>query len=420
MLFRHILLIALFSLCTSASAMAQASRVRIPSETELNRLGLTLNWWGQAAVSASQERVLFFTADEENVYVQSDLGILTSFQAESGKRLWSQLVGRPNQQGFPPSAGEDDVLVSIGMRVYAFNKITGAPRWVLPLPSAASAPPKEDDQYLYVATFDGMMRAYDVKVIRNLAHRGMLPQWANRSELWNYQMPRASTAEPVTVDGEVVFASDGGYIYRISGPYKQLRFQLEAGANLSAPITYSRDYVFASDARARLLCMSINNGRLIWTYSSGSAIRDQPRVIGNQLFINVIREGLTAIDVKTGLKLWEQPVATKMVAASDTRVYATDFNNNLLILDRATGQIKGQLRTADFTIQVANDRTDRIFLATPTGLVIALRELGSEFPVYHLYPERRPILPDLAPEEGAETEGATAPEKAEKTPGQDE
>ena len=98
MLFRHILLIALFSLCTSASAMAQASRVRIPSETELNRLGLTLNWWGQAAVSPSQERVLFFTADEENVYVQSDLGILTSFQAESGKRLWSQLVGRPYQQ----------------------------------------------------------------------------------------------------------------------------------------------------------------------------------------------------------------------------------------------------------------------------------------------------------------------------------
>jgi hypothetical protein len=53
----------------------------------------------------------------------------------------------------------------------------------------------------------------------------------------------------------------------------------------------------------------------------------------------------------------------------------------------------------DFTVRYGNELTDRIYLATSRGLVICLRENGQEFPIYHRYPERQPILPEFAPEE---------------------
>ena len=52
-----------------------------------------------------------------------------------------------------------------------------------------------------------------------------------------------------------------------------------------------------------------------------------------------------------------------------------------------------------FSVRVANDRTDRIFMSTESGLVIALRKRGETIPIYHKFPDRLPILPEVTPEE---------------------
>jgi hypothetical protein len=51
------------------------------------------------------------------------------------------------------------------------------------------------------------------------------------------------------------------------------------------------------------------------------------------------------------------------------------------------------------SVRVQNERTDRLYLASKDGLVVGLREQGLEFPIYHKYPERRPILPEFAPDD---------------------
>ncbi|HWL10307.1 MAG TPA: PQQ-binding-like beta-propeller repeat protein [Planctomicrobium sp.] len=419
MLFRSLLQTLFFVAATFGvisipfpTAHAQSLRVTTPNENELNRQGLTMSWWGQAAVRSSQERVTFFTADEQNVYVQSTSGVLTSFQGESGRRLWAQLIGSPNQHGFAATSGDDDVLIALGMKVYAFNKVSGVPRWELTLPSPPSTSPKEDERFLYVGTVDGMMRAYDVQKIRSLAKKAMLPQWTNRAELWTYKMMAPSNSTPIPVENDVVFASERGNIYRKTGEPNKLLFNIEMKVPLSAPITYSRDYVFAADVRSRLSCNSIHDGSPLWTFSSGAPVRMQPRVVGKQIFVAPLNAGLFALNITTGLILWKQPLATDVVAVTDTRVYASDPNKNLLILDRNSGKLLGQLRMTEFSVRVHNDRTDRIYLATPGGTVVALREMTSEFPLYHLYPERRPILPMFAPEDGEEEEAKPKTDEA--------
>jgi hypothetical protein len=75
-----------------------------------------------------------------------------------------------------------------------------------------------------------------------------------------------------------------------------------------------------------------------------------------------------------------------------------------------------------FNRHLANDRSDRIYVATESGLVMCLHERGREFARFHMHPDRQPILPEFAPDDGAneqaapseDTEASEAMEAAEK------
>lgn len=374
----------------------------IPNENELNRLGLTMAWWGQAAVNRSLDSIEFFSADEQNVYVQSSTGLVTTFQGEAGKRIWTQLVGSPDQQSTIISTSEQDALIGIGVKLYCYNKFTGHQQYILNLPSPPSTAPVCDETYLYVASLDGQVRAYNATILKRLSFLGKMPTWSVQADLWNFQMPRATSSSPIPQGEDVVFASDRGIVYRVAAKDKVLKYQLEVGAPLAAPLAHGATRFFTADNRGRLLCLDLMTGKSVWEFSSGSALSSAPCVIGNRLYVFAAREGLVAVNLDSGLRLWHHPNATQFVAASERRVYASDAQNNLLILDRETGRELAILRIRDYPTRVVNVRTDRIYIAGPGGTVIALHELGIDYPIFHLYPDRRPILPVITPDEPME------------------
>jgi hypothetical protein len=70
----------------------------------------------------------------------------------------------------------------------------------------------------------------------------------------------------------------------------------------------------------------------------------------------------------------------------------------VLILSRDDGAITGSLPARELSLRAANDRTDRLYLASPQGTLVCLRPQGSDFPEYHKFPERQPMLPEFAEE----------------------
>ena len=103
--------------------------------------------------------------------------------------------------------------------------------------------------------------------------------------------------------------------------------------------------------------------------------------------------------LRTGDEKWERPGITDVLGASRSRLFCSDVLGNIVLLQRSTGRPLGTLPLRSFSVRLQNDRTDRLFLATPSGLVMCLREQGSEFAHYHKYPERAPIVPDVEPDE---------------------
>src|SRR5207249_1966572 len=98
------------------------------------------------------------------------------------------------------------------------------------------------------------------------------------------------------------------------------------------------------------------------------------------------------------------------LAASPKRLYLQSTFGDLMIVDRAAGQFVADARATsqragldlrDYLLSLTNTDNDRIYLATPSGYVICLREAGNVEPA----PVRDPkalgfgeIPPAAAPE----------------------
>ena len=136
----------------------------------------------------------------------------------------------------------------------------------------------------------------------------------------------------------------------------------------------------------------------------------------------VSRMGMEQLNNQRARLAKTQEQARQMLMVTQTRVYAFNAQKQIVIIDSSDGAVVGRLPYRQFTKTQTNDRTDRIFLTSPQGLVVCLKERDSAIPSFHLHPERRPILPELTPEEGMEApaegempaEGVMPAEEAEK------
>jgi len=71
------------------------------------------------------------------------------------------------------------------------------------------------------------------------------------------------------------------------------------------------------------------------------------------------------------------------VAANDRYVYTIDAAGQLVVIDRARGTALQALDTRDYTYAMANDQTDRLYLASNSGSLICLHDRAISAPKHH-------------------------------------
>ncbi len=408
-------------LCSSQGARAQCLCEGIPTERELSRLGLELSWWNQATLDPHQDETRHLTADEDGVYLQSRSGIITAFSAESGERLWSSLLGEANSPSYPAVTNEEQVLLAAGMSMFAINKQTGRREWQLTLPHHPSTSPGVDERKAYIGTLDGSLYAFDLRQIRKLYEEQLLPEWTNVATSWRYQAAQEITSTPLSNGRVVNFGSLDGSLYSVSVTNGRLQFQFETNGPIRTPVGFNADSLFVASDDGRFSCLNIENGKLRWSFVTGLPIRRSPRIVGPWVFLTPERGGMFCLNTDSGRRLWRNNEAVEFLGATRERVYGVDSLGNLLVMSPEDGAILARLCLRAFPVRVNNEETDRIFMASQRGLVIALKEVGSGFPVYHRNPERRPVLPELVPEltetdAGVENDGVGEGEVAPTMP----
>ncbi len=396
-----------FLLSADAQAQSLLTGKRLPADRSLNRIGLTRMWSGQATINISRDKVRHLTADEETVFVQSTAGVMSAFDSETGRKLWAVQLGRSDNVSYPAVTNSNLVLFAVGMKLFAMDRKSGDILWELELNRHPSTSPAIDEARLYIGCIDGSVYAYNLLKIQELYNNNLLPQWSNVTQAWRFKSSKAIVSPPISNGRVISFASEDRSLYCATCDQRELVFQIETDRPVSTPLAQKGDSIYFGSGDLNFYNINMNNGRMRWKFVPGTPVKQQPQVIDDSVYITTEHEGMFCVSEATGFLKWTNPQVTAFVGASEDRLYASDRHGNLLVLAKQDGVAIEELSLNHFPIRFPNGRTDRMFMCTSTGLVIALREIQNDFPIYHQFPNNRPILPEMAPEEDQEKpEGA--------------
>jgi hypothetical protein len=170
-------------------------------------------------------------------------------------------------------------------------------------------------------------------------------------------------------------ATYGGSFTALKKTDGRMQYHFQAMAPLSAPVGQRDEMAYVGSEDFSVSALDIFAGRILWRFLGGGSIRQRPEVNDDSVYITPERSGLYRLDRETGQTVWQNFDAERFRAANPKFVYATDRSGRLLILDRARGtQLAVYDGGRDFVVPIANEMTDRLYLASNDGLVVCLHD----------------------------------------------
>lgn len=318
--------------------------------------------------------------------VSTNRGMLQLIDGETGKTLWSTLVGNPQHPTTEPAVSDEHVAVCNGSTLYVFKTEDGQLAWQKRVQGAIGAGPAITDELIYVPMINGTMETYTIadprraRIFRAFGH---------------------TQVQPVASAQSVAWPTDQGKLYVGFARGGTMKYRVEATDAMTSPPTFlPPDKIIATSMDGYVYCIDEPRGQIIWRFTTGEPIGQMPLAVGETVYAVTDSGELYAIDAVNGTERWMTAGVYGLVAGNDKRLYATDSTGNLLILDAGSGSRLGSVPTAAPMLPFTNVHTDRIVMATRSGLIQCIRERDLVWPVLHQQfdgPARQKAKPKATP-----------------------
>ena len=388
------------------------------SRTVARRLGLERSWFTQIELDSSRSKIAYITQDHDTLFVQTDAGVLHALNANNGSTLWASQIGRPEYPTLAPAASLEYVAVVNGSTLYVIDRTTGRTLWSRKLGGGPGAGPAISAEHVFVPLINGRVEAYNLKV----------PE----TPPWIYSSAGRAMVQPVSTDRSVAWPTDRGFLFVAqTGDQLAIRYRVETNDAITSKAVYKKPYFYASSLDGNVYAFHEMSGEQIWRFSAGDPIEEPATVIDDRIYVPTDHAGMYCVDANTGREVWWAPRIERFLAASKERVYATDNLYQLYILDGKTGGRLATLPIYGMDMLLVNQTTDRLYLASNSGLIQCLHDASLEKPIYHNVvqeetpedpsqpvteapaegePDEKPVDPFAVPEE------KPAPKKPEADP----
>jgi outer membrane protein assembly factor BamB len=397
---RHILLacaVATLALVSQRECHAQrGGPVLAPSVAA--RAGLERQWFAQASVDGTRTQLQAATLQGDRLFLTTTENVVESIDAETGRRMWAQRVGRAFSGLVKPAASNVGVATVAGSDVYLLDRANGDIRWQTRTNSVALAGPAINDEWVYVGLINGNLRAFPMGNPELVGGAAVQPWFNGSSGQLNFS--------PILTRELIIWGNSNGLIYASAQDQRQIAFQFEMGGKLTAPLAFWPPYLYAVDDNNVLSAIQAeyvrSGGELAWEYNIGGPVTQRPIPLGEHVYVVRDNFGLICLQATTpppapageedkpqprvGSPVWIVPGIAQFAAATENRVYGLDREGRLVIMDRAKGTVLGSLPTMATPRALANDINDRIYLMSSAGTIICLREEELKRPVTHAWP----------------------------------
>jgi outer membrane protein assembly factor BamB len=398
---------------TSASAQIPISRDLVPKRSAMARLGLEQNWMALVPIVGS-ERLTSISLAENLLFAQTNQANFYAFDAESGRMLWTANLGHETGSAQPASVNSRLVFVTNSNNLFALERHTGRVVWVQNLGTLPTSPTACDEHNVMVGLSNGKLTAFSL-YNSNDKKKAL---YAVPRASWNWQTGGgALTSRPLPAQQFVAFGGRDGKLYVALSELPEdqvpvLLYRIATGGEIFAPLgAYGTRTILVPSADKNVYAVDLFTASVKWTYPSGAPVMQMPLAADHDVYSVNLAGLLTSLDAETGERHWMTSThGGRLISISAKKLYLESHDDDLFIVDRGTGQIladpratyqRAGLNLRDYDLSLTNDLNDRLYMATRSGMVISLREIGQTQP----RPLRDPKLPPFGfiPPEGALT-----------------
>jgi hypothetical protein len=427
------------------SLAARGSHI-IP-EPAARRHGLTRPWFTQIQIDRARGRVTHIVLDSGMLFVQTDQAVVHAVDAETGQTKWVAQVGRRDHPSLAAAANQDFVAVINGSYLYVLNRENGKLLWKTQLEETPGSGAVMSHNRVYVPMVKGMVLSYllqpmkdpleELAFIRQQQELSPEDEETMESERrgaitlsQEYVPPLAcqsfgrSLVQPIVMrqtedEQYVAWPTDRGFLFvgylSERDEYFTIRYQLKTEAGIAARPAYSppsgdilpdSGVIYAASRDGFVHAITERRGDSVWRFSTAEPILEAPVVINESLYVVPQPGGMYCLDAKTGTEKWWAPQVAQFIAASRERLYVADKLERILVLNAASGARLDTIPAEGLDIKFCNTQTDRIYLATASGLIQCLHEVELAEPILHQEPPEPP--PEEPPAEKQPAEGPPA------------
>ena len=318
-------------------------------------------------------KISSYTLPKSVLYLLTSDGVVTAMDADTGNILWDQLIGDMTLTVVGVGAGNKHVAVIVGSKVYCLDSEDGRTLWSKETVYVPSASPAVSETNILVPLGNGRLQSF-------LIEKGGYGSNA-------YFASGVATSRPLVTGSRVAWSTDSGQL-NLATPTasKAVSYRLKANDAILAEPTGRGPLVYAASVDGFVYCIDQEKGRLVWETTTGSTVTQPAIPIGDFLYVVSQTQQLFKVDALTGQfsENWDTPVdhIRRFLGASEKKIFALDNQNNLEVIDDATGKVLSSVSVGTIDQVLTNYQTDRMYLATNNGAIQCVRGATSENPVF--------------------------------------
>jgi outer membrane protein assembly factor BamB len=426
---------------TTARAEIPYSRDLLPTRSALARVGLERHWMAVVPLHTT-ERVIELSMAGSLVFAQTNQANFFTFDAESGRLLWSATLGHESGDVQPASANSRLVFVTNSNMLFALDRHTGRRVWRENLAVLPTSPTACDEDHIVVGLNTGMIRGFDLRVHDD---KGNVKKYENGQTVlapqanfaWNWQTGGPLTSRPLVAGPLVAFGGHDARAYVAATETPTMLYRIATGGEIFAALsTHGTRTLLVPSADKNVYAVDIFTSSILWSFASGAPVMQEAVVADNDVFVTNTAGVLSAVDALSGLAKWS--ISThggRLTAISPSRLYMESHDEDLFIVDRLTGKVladprathdRAGLNLRAYNLGIVNSTNDRIYVGTKSGLFLCLREIGQVQPRPLRNPKEKPFgyippegLPDTKTPPAAPPADAGAPKEETPPPGEE-
>lgn len=379
--------------------------------------GLSREWILQLPSIAGGHSLAQVVVGEGLVVAQTTDGTVHAVQAASsadgsssfgvprpGSLLWSRRVGSSGGPVTRVGIGADLVVVPSLDEVDALERSTGHTRWHRSLGQTPSSGATVVGNWVYVPSAAGDVTRFAVQPLRQPTEASAADDKASATKQakksakkTKVKRQRKESLDPVAIraGGDdhvdlaptplakgVLWCTSNGLLVTLQPgelDWRRLEFSLE-NPPAGPPVVRDRSVFAATTAGdlARIEWPASNKEfQLAWhTVLPGPAFAG-PFLSGDTLVVSLGDLGIAAYSTETGSQLWHTCLTGTILAVGGGRVWLIDELGKLSAFDLSEGTPRERLCLGPFTLPVANLHSDRLLLASPSGMLVSLAPRGT-------------------------------------------